>query len=305
MSDIAPNPDLVGDLFWGIFKPQFIRLALQIDIFSPLAAGPAPAKTVAEICGCSLVGVKALLDYFCALNILERYGGKYSLTPTAEAFLLPGSKAFVGDMILHYTGQELFDSILQSLRTGNPHWLGENFVQDAWLESYSTWRIPNSLAMWQAAGVTLTPNTEIRILDIACGCGVKSMSLAQSWPGVRITCLDSSEVLEVAQDLAERLCITTQVTLMPANLLISDLGKERYDAVLLGQITHYLTEDQNQDLFHRIRAALTENGILVIDCPMSIREPSETTSLLTLFLWANSGGGAYAFDAYCCWMLDL
>lgn len=27
----APNPDLVGDLFWGIFKPQWIRLALTFD----------------------------------------------------------------------------------------------------------------------------------------------------------------------------------------------------------------------------------------------------------------------------------
>ncbi len=28
-----PNPDLVGDLFWGVFKPQWIRLALHLDMF--------------------------------------------------------------------------------------------------------------------------------------------------------------------------------------------------------------------------------------------------------------------------------
>ncbi|MCC6567805.1 MAG: hypothetical protein IT315_01060 [Anaerolineales bacterium] len=30
MDNSPPNPDLVGDLFWGIFKPQWIRLALTL-----------------------------------------------------------------------------------------------------------------------------------------------------------------------------------------------------------------------------------------------------------------------------------
>lgn len=34
MADSLPNPDLVGDLFWGVFKPQWIRLALTLGIFT-------------------------------------------------------------------------------------------------------------------------------------------------------------------------------------------------------------------------------------------------------------------------------
>jgi hypothetical protein len=302
MSGSAPNPDLVGDLFWGVFKPQFIRLALQIDLFSPLAAGPATANTVAQACGCHPSGIQAMLDYFCSLHILERHDNQYSLTPTAESFLLHGSKAYAGDMILQYTDKALFDSILESLRSGKPHWLGENFVQDAWLESYSAWRIPKSLEMWQAAGVTPDPDNDFHILDLACGCAIKSMSLAQVAPKVYITCLDSPEVLAVASDLAERLQISSQVTYQPGDLLSAGLGENHYDAALLGQITHYFTEAQNLDLFLRIRAALKESGILIIDCPMATDEPTEQTSLLTLFLWANSGGSAHTFKAYQNWL---
>lgn len=302
MNAPIPDPDLVGDLFWGIFKPQFIRLALQIDLFSPLAAGPASAETVAQACHCDAYGIKALLDYFCGLRILERNGDRYALTLTAETFLVPGRKAYVGDMILHYTDKTLFDSVLQSIQSGKPRWLGENFVQDAWLESYSTWRIPKSLEMWRAAGVTPDQPGEYRILDVASGCGIKSMALAQASPAVRITCLDASEVLEVARDLAERLQIGSQVICQPADLLSAELGQNQYDAALLGQITHYLTEAQNRDLFRRIYAALAENGMLVIDCPMLTDEPAELTGLLTLFLWANSGGTAYSFGTYRSWL---
>jgi hypothetical protein len=220
----SPDPDKIGDLFWGVIKPQFLRLALQLDLFSPLDSGPATPEMVAKEIKCHHKPIRALLDYFCSLQILNKSGDEYSLTPTAEAFLLPRRKAYAGDMILHYTSHELWDNVLGALRSGNPRWLGENFVQDAWLESYSTWRIPKSLEMWQAAGARPGMHDIFRILDLACGCGIKSMALAQTEPAVRVTCLDAPEVLVVARDLAERMQISSQIKFLPADLLNANLG---------------------------------------------------------------------------------
>jgi 2-polyprenyl-3-methyl-5-hydroxy-6-metoxy-1,4-benzoquinol methylase len=304
LNEPVPDPDLVGDLFWGVFKPQLLRMALQIDLFSPLAAGPASAETVAHTCGCALPGIRALLDYFASLHIIEKQGDQYRLSLTAETFLVPGRKAYSGDMILDYTGLVMYDSVLASLRSGQPSELGENFVQDAWLESYSTWRVPKSLEMWQAAGVEPGPGRPFHLLDVACGCAIKSLALAQASPTVQVTSLDSPEVLEVARDLAERLGLGARVAYQPADFLQAELGSEQYDAVLIGQITHYLTEGQNRDLFRRIYGSLVENGLLVIDCPMLTDPPDELTSFLTLFLWANSGGGTHRFEEYRDWLLE-
>jgi SAM-dependent methyltransferase len=296
------NPDLVYGLFWGIFKPQFIRLALQLDVFAPLAAGSNTAEQVAQSCHCDTFGIKCLLDYLCSLHVLECHGNIYALTPTAATFLVKGGKAYVGDMILHYTDKALFDSIQQSLRSGKPISLGENFVQDAWLESYLPWRISKSLEMWQAAGVKTEHQVSLRIFDIACGCAIKSLSLAQASPKVRVTCLDTADVLLVARDLAERMGVESQTVFIPANLLDADFGENQFDAVLTGQITHYLTEAQNASLFHRIYSALSPNGVFVIDCPMATDKLAETTSFLTLVLWANSGGAAHSFEMYRAWL---
>jgi 2-polyprenyl-3-methyl-5-hydroxy-6-metoxy-1,4-benzoquinol methylase len=306
MGDTAPqpNPDLVYDLFWSVFKPQLVRLALQLGAFTPLADGRTTAEQVALSCGCDPAGIQHLLDYLCSLQVLECHDSLYALTPTAAAFLVRGQKAYVGDLILHYTGRELFDSIEQSLRSGRPTPLGEDFVQDAWLESYLPWRIPKSLEMWQAAGIDPERAAGMRILDVACGCAVKSLALAQAWPHVRVTCLDSAEVLAVARDLANRMGVEPQVVFQPANLLDVDLGESQFDAALCGQITHYLTAEQNTGLFRRIHSALSPNGVFVIDCPMAAAEPTETVSLLTLMLWANSGGAAHPFEKYQCWLAD-
>jgi cyclopropane fatty-acyl-phospholipid synthase-like methyltransferase len=121
---------------------------------------------------------------------------------------------------------------------------------------------------------------------------------------VQVTCLDSAEVLLVARDLADRMGVESQVTFEPADLLDADFGENQFHAALSGQITHYLTEAQNASLFHRIYSALLPNGVFVIDCPMATDEPAETTSFLTLVLWANSGGAAHSFEVYRAWLSD-
>jgi hypothetical protein len=85
-------------------------------------------------------------------------------------------------MILHYTDRALFDSNQQSLRSGQPIPLGEDFVQDAWLESHLPWRIPKSLELWRAAGVKTGRQERLHILDVACGCAMKSLARAQASP---------------------------------------------------------------------------------------------------------------------------
>jgi len=121
---------------------------------------------------------------------------------------------------------------------------------------------------------------------------------------VQVTCLDTADVLVVARDLAERMGVESQVVFKPANLLDANFGENQFDGTLSGQITHYLTEAQNASLFRRIYSALSTNGVFVIDSPMVKDEPAETTSFLTLVLWANSGGAAHSFETYRAWLSD-
>lgn len=287
MNDL-PNSDLAYDLFWGIFKPQFIRIAILIDVFTSLAENPKTAPQIAQACHCDSTGIKALLDYLYVLQLLESNNGLYSLTPTAAAFLVRGRKAYAGDMILDYTSPAMFESVLTSIRTGQPRSLNENFVQDAWLESYSPTRVPKSLEMWKAAGVQPEDNKPLRLLDLVCA--IKSFALAQASPNVHIICLDSAAVLDVTRDLAARMGLISQVTFVPADLFTADLGASLFDLVLVGQTTDYLTPIQNRNLFKRIYAALTDGGTFVIDCPMSNESPTELSAFVTLFSGQTAAG---------------
>lgn len=304
--NITPDGDRIYDLYTGVYKPQIIRIALELDIFTPLKAGPVSAAAIAKACGCESIGMQHLLNYLASLNLLIANGDEYSLSPEAATFLVCGEKAYTGDLIMDFISPEPWESLRNSIRTGQPKTIDQeiHFAQDAWIESYRVTRIEGSLEMWRRAGVRASPSLHLQLLDLACGCAIKSLVLVRESKQVELTCLDTLQVLEVARDLAQRWGVSSQVHFRDDNLLTANLGVAKYEACLLGQITHYLTEQQNRDLFSRIRQALGAGGKLVLDVPMGSAQPDEASSFLSLLLWGNSGGRAYRFEEYRTWLLE-
>jgi SAM-dependent methyltransferase len=301
-----PEGDRIYDLYTGVYKPQIIRIALALDVFSALKMGPRKAEQVALVCKCAVSGIRPLLNYLASLHLLLMHADEYSLSTESATFLVRGNKAYTGDLIMDFCGPGPWESVLGSIQSGQPHNidLEIHFAQDAWIESYRASRIPSSLEMWAKAGINPEKYDQLRILDLACGCAIKSMTLVRKSPNVELTCLDSPMVLEVARDLAERWGIESRVRFMPDNLLIADLGEAQYDACLVGQVTHYLTVQQNNDLYMRIRKALIPGGTLLLEVPMATAQLDEGSSFLSLILWANSGGRAYSFEEYRSWLED-
>jgi SAM-dependent methyltransferase len=298
----VPDPDLFYSLYTGGFKPQMVRLALLLDVFSPLAAGPAGVQTVARACGCDPTGTRLLLDYLASLGLVQRRGETYSLTPTAAAFLVPGAQTYAGDWLLAHTDPAFWDGAEQALRGGHRARQAFPWAQDAWLQSLRPAQPQSSLAMWRAAGIEPGRRGELRILDLGCGCAIKSLALAQADPQVHLTCVDRAEVLEVARALAGRMGVLARTALVPGDLHTLDLGQQKYGAILLGYVTDYLSPEQNRDLFRRALRALVPGGTLLIDVHPAPETPGEFAATMALLAWAISGCTPYPPERYHAWL---
>ncbi len=299
---VSPDPDLLYSLYTGIYKPQLVRVALTLDVFTPLANGPADAQAVAQACGCSPTGIRILLDYLSSIGVLEHHSDKYALTPTASTFLVPKKQSYVGDLALIETAPETVEGYLGAVRSGQPYYPVVPWAQDAWLESYRPSRPAKSLEMWRLAGFEPGRTSRLHVVDLACGCAIKSLTLAHADPMVQVDCIDSSDVLEVARDLATRLGVLSQAKFLPGDLHSINLGKRRYDAALVGQITFYLTPEQNLALFKRVHESLVPSGVVVIDVPMISDTSGERENLASFFTWAISGGKVHSFAEYSHWL---
>ncbi|HMK08081.1 MAG TPA: class I SAM-dependent methyltransferase, partial [Anaerolineales bacterium] len=299
----SPDPDLLYRLY-ADHRSQALRLGLMLDVFTPLESGGASAQEVAEACGCDPVGMAALLDLLASLELIRRDGATYLPTPTSSVFLVPRKRSYAGRYLLAESGASLWDGISQALRSGQPSRLAFPWAQDAWLESYRASRPEESRAMWRAAGLPAVPRSgSLRVLDLACGCSIKSFVLLEDDPSVHLTCVDSHEVLEVARDLARRMGVLDRVSFLEGGLDL-DLAAGAYDAALLGQVTYHLDPDQMRQLARRLHAALDRGGMLLLDAIMADETLSEVASYVTLVTWGVSGGSAHSFEAYRGWLRE-
>jgi predicted transcriptional regulator/2-polyprenyl-3-methyl-5-hydroxy-6-metoxy-1,4-benzoquinol methylase len=304
MEKTAINSDLVYDSYVGGFLGQITRIALILDVFSPLSESPTNAEKIASECNSNVECIRAVLDYLSSTGVMFYHpiSQTYELTPSAAAFMVRKEKTYAGDWVLANTDPVLVEKMLETIQSGDPMGHTLPWDQDAWLESYSPTRVAYSLDLWQSVGVNIDMDRPFHILDLASGCGIKTMAFARENPSVRVTCLDREDVLEVARDLANRMCLGSRVSFQTADILSDDFGINEYEAVLLGLITYILTPEQNIEVFLRAHQALKRGGKLVIDAIMSPEEPSEWANRVTLLMKTLNGGAAHSFSEYRTWL---
>jgi 2-polyprenyl-3-methyl-5-hydroxy-6-metoxy-1,4-benzoquinol methylase len=306
MTGRGPDPDAkaIYALYAPGLLPQAVRVALLLDLFTPLEDGALDTESLARTMGCTVEGVQILLDCLSASGLLVFSDRQYGLTPTAAEFLVRGKSTYAGDWVLAETDPSFWEGVLNSVRTGERAEGNFPWPQDALLDSYLPGREEHALSMWRAAGIDTEADGPLALLDLACGSGIKSLALARSRPGVSVTFIDSADVLAVTRSLASRLGVSDRVSFEAGDILNVELGRRRYDAALLGQITDYFTAAQNTDLFGRLRQALDPMGVLMIDVPMASEEPQIGPSLVSLLTWSISGGRAHSYDEYEEWLSD-
>ena len=294
--------------YMGAFSLGILHAWRFCSMCSPLfPSDQKSALDVAKSCKASLDGIRSLLEYLSSMKVLE-YDPEtetFTLTRTAAAFLVRKEKTYAGDWVLANTDPILWDKMLQTIRTGNSAGYSLPWAQDAWLESYSPSRVDYSLELWRTVGVEIDPNQPFHILDLACGCGIKTLAFSQANKSVQVTCVDSESVLEVARDLTKRYQISGKTTFKPGDIVSDDFGSDHYDAALLGLITYILTPEQNISVFQRTFKALHPGGKLVINAIMEIDQPAEWASRATLLMSTWNGGAAYSYEVYRTWLTEV
>ncbi len=302
-----PTPDQIYNLLRDGWRVFILKTALKLDIFTVIAEGLHSVKAIATAKNWAMRPTRILLDSLCPFGFLTKKSGDYFLTPLSEAFLVSSSETYGGKIILSLLATETWEQLAEVVMTGKQQILDANkaefadaWSQDASMESMRTSRIAESLEIWRTVGIDLDKKQDIRILDLASGCGIKSFALAQRNPDVKVTCIDWTGVLKVAERLATKWGILPQVSLRPGNLTTMDYGEAEFDAVLLGQITYYLSIDQNKTILRKVYRALKPRGVVVIHVPIADEERSRSDSLLcgVVVLLFSQDGDIYTFSEY-------
>src|SRR5262249_47699390 len=117
-----------------------------------------------------------------------------------------------------------------------------------------------------AAKALVAGNTRkgLQVVDIACGSGVWGIGVAEADASATVTFQDFPGVLEHTRGYAKRHGLEGRSNYLAGDLKQVDLGTERFDVALLGNIVHSEGEPSTRDLLKRLHRALRPNGQVAI-----------------------------------------
>lgn len=293
---------LIDQLIAEAYHVGIIRAAIELDLWGKVASGQDTADALVATQRWDPWGTRALLDDLTDLKLLEQEGNRYRPTPAADCYLRPDRPSYYGRLFLTECGWEGNGKLAEAIRTGKrpiAYAATTKAATDVWADAYSSNTtapaayLERAEAMWNEMGIQ--PREGLEVLDAACGPAPRSFALARGSKGVRVTLLDWGRILAIAVRLAAELGLAEQVTSVEADLKTASFNSNQYDAIYLGNVTHFLTPEQNTDLFGRLCGALSNRGALIVNC---MRRESRSTLDPQLWLYAVSEGAAYDAQEY-------
>jgi len=252
-----------------VTRTQLVRAALELEVIPAVAAGHRHVEEVARATGCSMAGMRALLDGLCALKLLRSSDGGYALSDTAEAYLVPGSPSYCAPIFLD--DLRAWDRFTETVRTGRvPRDYGSDESDRVWAAwaAHQLRNWPNDLptyqARWEGLGITAASMPRVRILDVGCGSALPTLALAMDHPRATVTGLDRESVIEVARRLAETLGVGSRAQFVAGDVTTLRRLSGPFDVVFFGHVFKFLDSDEVGASLRDARRLLTPGGRVVI-----------------------------------------
>ena len=303
----GPSPALFFDTISAYQRTEALRAAIELDLFSQVAAGRQTATELANACQAAPRGIRILADYLTILGFLHKHGDRYELTADAKVFLDRKSPAYLGGAVSFMLApglKESFQQLTAAVRRGGTAVSDEGTVSHdnpIWVEFARAMaplmQMPAQLLAGLVGGDTGQP---LRVLDVAAGHGLFGITIADHYRQAHVTALDWPNVLAVAAENARRADVAERYALRPGSAFDVAWGGP-YDIVLLTNFLHHFDVPTCEQLAAKAYAALAPGGraltLEFIPEPDRITPPS-TANFALVMLATTAHGDAYTFAEF-------
>lgn len=291
------SPQYLEDLATGYWFSEVLFTAVEAGLFTLLAGGGMRAAEIAGALGFDPQGTERFLDALCALGLLGRDEEVFFNTRLSDTYLVKGREHYQGNSILWR--KYLTDSwrgLRECLEAGGrvayppAEESGESMRQRVGkyiraMDDVAGTKVREILPVF--AGVFDTG----RILDVGAGSGAVAAGFLEGFPGLAATLVDIPEVLEFTKEMMEARGLGSRITCHPANILEpGTLPEGPFDLVILSNIIHAYSEQDNALLLSRAAGCLGAGGYLLVHDFFPEHRP-EKAALLDLNMFINTYNG--------------
>jgi 2-polyprenyl-3-methyl-5-hydroxy-6-metoxy-1,4-benzoquinol methylase len=303
----GPSPALFFETISSYQRTEALRAAIELDLFSLVAAGRQTATELADACQAAPRGVRMLADQLTIIGFLRKRGDRYELSDDARVFLDRQSPAYLGGTVrfmLSPLMRESFQQLTAAVRRGGTAVSDEGTVSHdnpIWVEFARAMAPLMKMPADLLAGLVVERAGHLlRVLDVAAGHGLFGITIAERHRTAHITALDWPNVLAVAEENARRAGVAERYDLLPGSAFDVNWGGP-YNIVLLTNFLHHFDVPTCEQLASKAYAALAPGGrAITLDfIPESDRvTPPSTANFALVMLATTARGDAYTFAEF-------
>jgi len=305
--ELSPRPlmRILGDFA----NSQILDASLEYDFFTLIHRGLQSADEIARAAGTDSRATRIVLDSLPALGLLEKRQGKYSLTPTAEVFLVKGKPSYVGDF--RHVALALWDGMAhlkESLKTGKPLSRMDTNTELAVWEKLVLGIIVIAEPAAKALCDILKIGSEgkgLKVLDIAGGSSIFGITILSRDPSAQVTQLDWPNVNAVAKKANQERGLAGKIRFIDGEHHTAPIETNYYDLVLASNFCRFESPKGNQELFAKAHSALRGGGIFVVNDFVPNEERTEPTFALRFSVYTlthTPEGECWTLSQYSEWL---
>lgn len=279
------------------FELLILGAAVQTGIIDALEKRPMTVQELAEEFKADTRALWVVVEALAAVGYLTGQGEAHTLTEDARNMLYnPAAPNYTGFAFMHrYNQIKSWINLPGVIATGqpSPRERGKENTR-YFMEAMHYGARQSAPAM---AEFLLTGGGEgVRVLDIGGGPLVYAGAFAGR--GARVTVLDLPEVVEMMGDQAKALGIE----MVPGDFNVG-LPRGDFDLAYLGNICHIFGEQENRELFKKVRDVLAPGGrIAIVDF---IRGTNPMAAVFGVNMLVNTkNGGTWTLEQYEQWLGD-
>ena len=302
-ANLAPIPLIDTQVAFNAARA--IMAAAELGIYEAIGKNSKTADQISSACNTHSAATKHLLDALVGIGYLQWNNGNYTLKQKFHKWLLKESESnLVGKLRFQVLEWEWMAKLEDYVRTGKPLEMHGAMSPAQWqLYQQGMRDLSINIAKEVAPKISL-PRGATTMLDIGGSHGLFSIELCKSHSSLSSTFMELPEAIEAARAIARKYDTTDRINYVAGNALTDDLGKEKYHLVMINNVIHHFTNEQNLVLAKKIAGALRAGGVYAIGEFIRQSKPGEggvSASTTGLFFSLTSSSGTWSIEEMQTW----
>src|SRR5713226_5086783 len=298
----------LGRLASGHVEARIIQAAVQLGIFDQIGSAATDSRSLAASLHLEPRATEMLLNALAALDLLDKHGEFFSLTPVATKYLIRSSPQYLGGIILCDASLwNCWERLPDAVRAGKPARPANMYQDDAeeteiFIDAMDSLVKARGDADIVASVIDWKRVTDL--LDIGSGPATYPIQLCRQFPELRATIFDLPGTLKITARYVCEAGLENRIRLIGGDYR-TDPIPGYYDIIFLSNIIHGEGFENNRLLIRKLVSNLKPGGRMVVKDHIldeSRADPPVGAIFSLLMLLTTESGRCYSFDEIKSWM---